>query len=265
MGDGADGVSGMDGGVEGADDGRGWRWEGAEADGDLGDEGEGAFGAGEQSDEVVSGDAFCRLAADRGVLSRSGDDVEGEHVVPGDAVLDAAQSSGVGGNVAPEGGPGGASGIRWIPQSFGGAGGAEVVVDDSGFDDGIAFERVDLLDTVHLLEADDDCTLDSVRRSGQAGARASGDDGNVMVVAGADSALDLLSGGGADQRDGGAVGCPACLITRVGGEHGRIGGGAGRGEGSNHGRGRGGGLQGVRHAMHRDPRPPSTARQTPVM
>ena len=155
-GHGRDGLAGPDERVEEADDGVLRRAGRAQPHGDLGDEAEGALGADEQRHEVVPGDALGGLAADADQLAGAGDDLEGEDVVAGDAVLDAAHAAGVRRDVAADRRPRRARRVRRVPEAVLGAGGPQVVVDDAGLDDGEALDGVDPQHGRHPLEADDD-------------------------------------------------------------------------------------------------------------
>ena len=193
-------VPSVDGGVEVSDDGALRFLQRAQLHCDLGDDTEGALGADHQPGEVVAGNTLGCAAAKPYELAGAGDDLYAEDVVPGDAVLDAAQAAGVGGDVAADGGPGCAGRIRRVPEAFLGAGSAEVVVDDARFDDGEAFEGVDLLDGVHLVEGDDDTTVDGVGTAGQSGARAATDNGDASHDAGPNDGLHLLGGAWPDDE-----------------------------------------------------------------
>ena len=121
----------------------------AQPQGHLGDHPEGALGADEQAGQVVAGDALggppaqprprCRSPAGPPTTAR-----RPEHVVAGDAVLEAAQPAGVGGDVAADRRPRGAGRVRRVPQAVLGDGGLEVVVDDAGLHDGDQVVGVDL-------------------------------------------------------------------------------------------------------------------------
>ena len=157
-----DGLAGPDERVEEPDDGVLGRAGRAQPHGDLGDETEGALGADEQRHEVVPGDALGGLAADADELARAGDDLEGEDVVAGDAVLDAAHPAGVRRDVAADRRPRRARRVRRVPEAVLGAGGPQVVVDDPRLDHREALDGVDAQHGRHPLEADDDATGDGV-------------------------------------------------------------------------------------------------------
>ena len=65
-------------------------------------------------------------------------------------------------------------------------------VDHSGLENGNSVFGVDGEDAVHLLQLDDDSTLDGQRSSAQAGSRASGNEGNAVFVGHAYNRGDLL-------------------------------------------------------------------------
>lgn len=94
---------------------------------------------------------------------------------------------------------------------MGGAGVLQREIDDAGLQDGDAVARVDLDDSVHLREGDDDAALDGDCAASEAGAGAAGDDGDAVGVGEDDSGGDLIGGGGEDDSvwavslDGGVI------------------------------------------------------------
>src|SRR5690606_28028819 len=66
----------------------------------FGDDAEGPLAAGEQPDEVVSGDAFDGAASGAQDLAIGEHDLQGQDVLGGDAVLDAAHAAGVGRDIS---------------------------------------------------------------------------------------------------------------------------------------------------------------------
>ena len=73
-----------------------------QAHGDLGDDAELAFGADDQSEEIVAGRIEAR-AADIDDLAVHQHDAHAEHVIGGDAVFQAMRAAGIGGDIAADG------------------------------------------------------------------------------------------------------------------------------------------------------------------
>ena len=82
----------------------------------LGDDAERALRADEQPGQVVAGDALDRAPSGAQHPPVGEHDLQAQHVVGGDAVLDAAQAAGVGGEVAADRAPVVAGRVRRIEQ-----------------------------------------------------------------------------------------------------------------------------------------------------
>ena len=168
--------------VERADDGARWlRARRPQPQGHLGDDAERPLGPDEQAGQVEPAHALRRTPTEahrRAVrAARSADHgLEPEDVVAGDAVLEAAQAAGIGRDVAADGRPRRARRVRRVPESFGGDGGLEVVVDDARLDDDDLVVGVDLEDPVQAGDVEDQAAVGGVRAAGQSGARAARDD-----------------------------------------------------------------------------------------
>src|SRR6266700_903618 len=80
--------------------------------------------------------------------------LQAEHGIPGYAVLDAAQATGVGTDVAADRADLEAGRIRWVEEAFLGDGGLEVRVDDARLDDGEEVSAVYVEDPIHPREGD---------------------------------------------------------------------------------------------------------------
>ena len=117
--------------------------------GRLGDDAEGALRADEQPGQVVAGDALDRAPAGAQHPPVGEDDLQAEHVVGGDAVLDAAQAAGVLREVAADRAPVVAGGVRRIEQPGPGDGVPQRLVHHARLDDGEPVGRGDLEDGVH--------------------------------------------------------------------------------------------------------------------
>ena len=165
--------------------------------------------------EVVAGDALGRAPPEPDDLAGAGDDLEAEHVVAGDAVLEAADAAGVGGDVAADRRPGGAGRVRRVPEAVLGAGRPQPVVDDARLDDGEALDGVDLEDPVHGVERDDDAAGHRVRAAGEAGAGAAGDDRDAVRGAEPHGGGDVLGAHRPHDRRRDHVGGPLGLVVTV--------------------------------------------------
>ena len=147
------------------------------------------------------------------------DRAQAEHVIAGDAVLQAAQAARVGGDVAADGRPRGAGRVGRVPQAVFGHGGLEVVVDRARLHDAHQVVRVDFEDLVHPGQVEDDGAADRVGAAGQPGARAARHDRSAEFGADADDVLHLGFGPRAHPGHGRARRSPLGLVVRHGGEH----------------------------------------------
>ncbi len=128
--------------------------------------------------------------------------LEGQHVVPGHAVLEAAQASGVGGHVPADGRDLVAGRVGRVPQALLGDSPAQVVVDDAGLDHGDLVGRVDRLDGGHQLGGEDDAAVDGVGPARQPGPRSPGDERRAGGGAGRHHLGHLGGGPGPHHGDG---------------------------------------------------------------
>lgn len=184
--------------------------DGAQPDGRTDDDPEHTLRADEQRDEVEPGDTLDRPVADRDELAVGEHHVESEHRLARHAVLRAAQTPGVGGDVAADRRDLVARGVRRIEQ----APCCEMLVERSvehpRFHDGDLVERGDLHDAVEPLRRDDELCGGRRGSAGKTRARAARHDRHTVPGGGADDVLHLLGGG--RERDGG-TGC--CIRTRA--------------------------------------------------
>jgi hypothetical protein len=156
------------------------------------DDAQRALGADEQAGQVVAGDALGGAAAGGHEAAVREDDVEAEDVLGGHPVLHAAQAAGGRADVAADGAHLPAGGIRRVVQAVFADGPGQGGVDDAGFDDGDAVDRVDLQDPVHPGQGEHDAAVGGVGCAGQAGAGALRDDRDAQGGGGAHHVLDLL-------------------------------------------------------------------------
>ena len=186
--------AGVDEVVERADDGARRAGERrAQPQRHLGDDAERPLRTDHEAAEVKSRNAFRGPATqpDRGAVAggTAHDRPHPEHVVAGDAVLEAAEAAGVGRDVAADRRPRGAGRVRRVPQALLAHDRLEVVVDDARLDDADEVVGVDLDDLVHPRQVEDEAAVDGVRAAGQAGARAARHDRHAEVGADADRLL----------------------------------------------------------------------------
>ena len=178
----------------------------------LADDAHAAFGGHHEAGEVEAGDALHGTGAGLHQVALVVIELEAHDVVLGDAVLQAAQTASVLGDVAGDGGNGHGAGIRRIEEALGFHGGGELGGDDTRFDHGIEIFGVDLKDAVQGVGEDDDAVF-NVRHSaaGKVGTSTADGDGQTGFVAEADDVAELLGLGGTDNEAG-----------SLGGQHGTV-------------------------------------------
>lgn len=147
------GGSGFDIGETGGD-GSAKRRVGEEAKGGLADNSQQTLGAGEKAHEIEAGFVFVGAPADAEDASIHEHDFEAEEVLPGDAVFEAARSTGVGGDISADAAIFQAGRIWWIKQAAGPGFGLQVPSDDSRLHDGDKIPGVDFENFVHALDAE---------------------------------------------------------------------------------------------------------------
>jgi len=173
-------------------------------DGDFGDESERAFGADEETGEIV-GAGVALLAADADDFSVGREDeFKSGDVIGGDAVRECVRAAGVFGDVAADGGGFLAGGIRCEVEAsvFDSPGNVEVY--DAGLDDSALIIEIEFENAIHAREDEHESAGTGERTAGEAGAGAATEDGHVVLGGEADNLGDF--GGGA--REGDEVGAP---------------------------------------------------------
>ena len=145
-------------------------------DGDVHDDPERALRPHHQRGEVVAGDALRGGAAELRDAAVGQDDGEAEHVVAGDAVLDAAEAARVGGDVAADRAGRHARRVGRVPEAVGGDPLPEVVVDDAGLHHRVALVGVHLEHGGHPLQGQHDAARRRVRAAREPAARTARDD-----------------------------------------------------------------------------------------
>jgi hypothetical protein len=150
---------------------------------------EGPLGAHEDADEVVARRVGRRVAQHRdGAVGQ--DDLQRQDVVGGDAVLERVGAAGVLGDVAADGARVLARGVGRVVKPVGRDGLRKMHVDDARLHPGLAVEHVDLQD---LVERAVEITRlpTATTPPERPGARASGNEGHVELIAELDDAGDL--------------------------------------------------------------------------
>ena len=132
--------------------------------------------------ERVAGRVLDVLAAGPNHRPVDEHDFKPEHRVAGLAVLHAAQTTGVGAEVATNRADLVARRIRGVKEPFVGDGLLELRVEDPRLDDRDEVVVIDLEDSIHLREGDRQGAFDPCRTPAQARAGASRDDRNAMLA-----------------------------------------------------------------------------------
>ena len=161
----------------------------------LGNHAKGAFRADDHPGQVVAGIVLDRPAGadDAGVGQ---DDLDGQHMVDRDAVLEGVWPAAVGGDVA-----------AYRAGALAGRVRGEVVavrlqvvcqpqVDHARFDDGVAVAVIDLDDALHAGQGNDHAAADRQTAARQAGAGAARQERHAVGVAGLDDLNDLVGADG---------------------------------------------------------------------
>ena len=126
-------------------------------------------------------------------------DLRCEHVVDGEAVLEAVRAAGVLGDVASDRADLLRGRIRRVVEAVGRDRARDVEVRDAGLDDDLPALDVDLEDARQARERDDDPFGHRQRAAGETGAGAAGDERDPLLVAQPDDRLHLR--GAARERD----------------------------------------------------------------
>jgi hypothetical protein len=128
-----DSLGGGGDGVEGGEDNLHGLGLADDTEGHLGSDAEGAFGADEDANEIVTG-GVVGFAAECDDLAGGEHDCHLKNVSDGEAVLEAVRSACVLGHVATDGADGLGAGIGCVEESVRRNGGGYVGVDDAGLD-----------------------------------------------------------------------------------------------------------------------------------
>lgn len=166
---------------------------------DFGDEGERAFGADEETREIVAG-SIAVPAADADDFTIGENEFESGDMIGGDTVGQRMRAAGVFRDVAADsaGFLAGGIGSKIEAVRLGGAG--EFEIDDAGLDDGALIFRVKSEDAIHAGEDDHDATGASQCAAGESGAGTTPDNGNVELGGDFDDARNVLCGSRKDDE-----------------------------------------------------------------
>ena len=137
-----------------------------------------------------------------------------EHVVRGEPVLQAVRAAGVLRDVAADRADLLAAGVGRVVEPVRRGGRGDLQVRDAGLDDGAAVDRVDLQDPLEPGQRDHHAVRDGQRTTGQAGARAAGDERHPVPRADPDGGGDLRGVAGEQHElgDDPVAGQPVALV-----------------------------------------------------
>ena len=172
---------------------------------EAGEEGAHGLRPPEHPDHDLRGDAQRPLGADESAeqvgpwvgraepdeLAVREDDLSLEHMVDGEAVLEAMGSSGVLGDVAADRADLLAGGVGSVEESVRGDGLRDREVGHARLDGDARAFQVDFEDAVHARERDDDPLGDGEGAAGKARSRSAGDEGDAVARAEVDDGLNL--------------------------------------------------------------------------
>ena len=171
-------------------------WLPHDAKRDLDRHAERALGADDDAEQVRPVVAVDRLPAELEQLAVGEHDLRASHVVHGEPVLEAVGAAGVLGEVAADRADLLARGVGGVEIPLAGDCAGYVEVRHSGLDDDTLTLDVDLDDSVHPRERDDDAVRDRQRATREPRPRAAGDEGDAFAGAQAQHRLHLAGGAG---------------------------------------------------------------------
>ena len=199
--DGRDGVAGLadvvEGGQQHALDGRLWQ----QLDDDFRDHAQHALRADHGGEEVVAR-GVEGLAAEHEFVALDGLHGDAEHVVHGEAVLQAVDAAGVLGDVAADAAGELRRGVRCVVEAVVRHRFGDREVRDARLDAGGAGVGVDLEDAVHLGQRQQDAVGEGACATRETRAGAAGYDGGVVFTADLEDGAHLLDGFGEDDDPG---------------------------------------------------------------
>ncbi|MCY1276140.1 hypothetical protein D9M70_247980 [compost metagenome] len=202
----ADGAPGFFHGIERRQQHFGGLRLGQQLDRDFGDHPEQAFGAGEQRQQVETG-GVEGVGAQAQVLAINGEDVDLEHVVHGQAVLQAVHATGIFRDVAADGTGDLRGRIRRVIQAEGCRCLGNRQIAYAGLNPCGTGGWIDVQDVVEARHHQQHAFLQGQRAAGQPGPRATGHDGDAQFMADPQHPLDFVDGSGQHhQHRRGAIG-----------------------------------------------------------
>ena len=166
-----------------------------EADADAGGDAEHPLASDEHAAQVEPG-RLGVLAAQDGDAPVRQHDLDGQDVHGRDTLGQAVRSAGVGGDVPAHRAALLAGGIRRVVHAVGGQEPAQIGVQHAGLHPRLPRVEIDGEDAVHLRRHDHERAVERDGSSGQAGARAAGDEGDAVTPSGEHARLDVLRRGG---------------------------------------------------------------------
>ena len=169
----------------------------------LGNDAQRAFGLREHAGQIVAGHAFDRAGTGFDQFAGGVKEFDAHDIVLGHAIFQTAQTAGVFGNVARNGGHGLRTGIRGIEKIFGRHGVGQIGGDDAGLDNGVQVGRIDFKNPGQAVgQNDDGIGLVGDGAAGQVGTGAANGHGNAVVIQLLDALSELFRRRGAHHKGG---------------------------------------------------------------
>ena len=187
---------------------------GQQLENDPGDDGQRTLGADQELCQVVAARGLDQLAAGLDDLTVGQHRFEPQDVVSGHSVLDRAHAAGIGGDVASQGGAALAGEDR-IDESLLASGLVELGEGHAGLHHRHVVLGIDLQDSIHALEGDQDASTAGYAGPRETGAVAPGGDRDASLVGQAQHPRDLLRGGRPHYHLGVVGVYRECLVVRV--------------------------------------------------
>ena len=234
--------------------GRGQQFQGG-----LGDVGQGALRAHQQTGEIVGGGIFGGAPTAVDDASVAGDRGESQHMVAGGAVFHRARARRIHRQVAADAAVGAGAGVGRIHQATRAREAVDLIGDHARFHHHQAVRNIELDDLLHALEAHHHATWNRHRPADVSGTRAARGQGNAVEVREAHDLDHMVLTSREQHRLGHAR--PGRLVTGVVRQGLRIAEGPIRAEQGLEFREEGRRQRGVTPAPFRPPRPPGPKRR----
>lgn len=200
--------------LEGADEADGLLGGGDEFQSQLGDDTQGALGADHQVEQGVAGGGLGDGGAEVDHLAGGQNHGHGPDIVTGGTVLDSTHAAGVGGDVAAQSGEL-LSGIGGIHQTLSQGVLGQIIQQYTGLNTDHEVFVVIFQNLLHAHGAQHHAAGDGSTAAHQAGARAAGGDGDIVLVADLHDAGDFLSAQHVDGHLGHFCAIDGHLVTGV--------------------------------------------------